>query len=171
MVLRSFSILPIRCHIGSSFTDQHLRNLLSATRGELAACDESFCAGFVAWDGRRGGGLLRQSETPSTEQASYGLIDIQILFLLDRLSGAISPSFFLQNIFLILITSPVSRLAALNYLARRMTKPLDHPDAAIETGLLIRGLGAALDDENVLVRRNALDLLLRVLKLESKVLK
>lgn len=99
------------------------------------------------------------------------LIDIQILFLLDRLSGAISPSFFLQNVFLILITSPVSRLAALNYLARRMTKPPDHPDATIETGLLVRGLGAALDDENILVRRNALDLLLRVLKLESKVVK
>lgn len=52
-----------------------------------------------------------------------------------------------------------------------MTKPPDHPDATIETGLLVRGLGAALDDENILVRRNALDLLLRVLKLESKILK
>ncbi|EAL17745.1 hypothetical protein CNBL2580 [Cryptococcus deneoformans B-3501A] len=107
---------------------------------------------------------------PGMEEEAGDFFD-KILFLLDRLSGAISPSFFLQNIFLILITSPISRLAALNYLARRMTKPLDHPDAAIETGLLIRGLSAALDDENVLVRRNALDLLLRVLKLESKVLK
>ncbi|KAL0242321.1 hypothetical protein I308_105950 [Cryptococcus tetragattii IND107] len=107
---------------------------------------------------------------PGIEEEAGDFFD-KILFLLDRLSGAISPSFFLQNVFLILITSPVSRLAALNYLARRMTKPPDHPDATIETGLLVRGLGAALDDENILVRRNALDLLLRVLKLESKVVK
>lgn len=58
MVLRSFSILSIRCHIGSPLIDQHLRKLLSATRGELAASHESFCAGFVAWNGRRGRGLL-----------------------------------------------------------------------------------------------------------------
>ncbi|KIR58136.1 hypothetical protein I314_06101 [Cryptococcus bacillisporus CA1873] len=107
---------------------------------------------------------------PGMEEEAGDFFD-KILFLLDRLSGAISPSFFLQSVFLILITSPVSRLAALNYLARRMTKPPDHPDATIETGLLVRGLGAALDDENILVRRNALDLLLRVLKLESKILK
>ncbi|WVQ78778.1 hypothetical protein IAT38_000869 [Cryptococcus sp. DSM 104549] len=107
---------------------------------------------------------------PGMEEETGDFFD-KILFLLDRLSGAISPSFFLQNTFLILITSPASRLSALNYLARRMLKPADHPDATIETGLLIRGLAAVLDDENVLVRRNGLDLLLRVLKLDKNVVK
>ena len=37
----------------------------------------------------------------------------------------------------------------------------------IEPGLIIRGVAAALDDDNVLVRRNGLDLLVRVLKIHE----
>ncbi|WVQ73679.1 hypothetical protein IAR50_003259 [Cryptococcus sp. DSM 104548] len=107
---------------------------------------------------------------PGIEEESGDFFD-KILFLLDRLSGAVTPSFFLQNTFLILITSPASRLAALNYLSRRMLKPPDHPEATVETGLLIRGFAAVLGDDNLLVRRNGLDLLLRVLRLDSGVYK
>nr|ODN87338.1 hypothetical protein L203_03611 [Cryptococcus depauperatus CBS 7841] len=105
---------------------------------------------------------------PGIEEESGDFFD-KILFLLDRLSDTLTPSFFLQNMFLILITSSASRLSALNYLTRRMLKPPDHPDAFVEVGLLIRGLSASLDDGNVLVRRTGLDLLLRVLALESAV--
>ncbi|ODO06352.1 hypothetical protein L198_01584 [Cryptococcus wingfieldii CBS 7118] len=107
---------------------------------------------------------------PGIEEESGDFFD-KILFLLDRLSGAVTPTFFLQNTFLILITSSTSRLSALNYLSRRMLKPPDHPEATVETGLLIRGFAAVLGDDNMLVRRSGLELLLRVLKLDSGVYK
>lgn len=77
--------------------------------------------------------------------------------------------FYLQTTFLILLSSPASRLAALNYLARRLTdvEEVSHTQA----GLMVRGTAAALGDQNMLVRRNALDLLLRVIPLDGVVLK
>ena len=47
---------------------------------------------------------------------------VQVLGILDRLSGTVSPSFFLQNIWLIMLTSPPNRGTALNYLARRLPR-------------------------------------------------
>ena len=49
-------------------------------------------------------------------------LPIQVAELLDRVSGTVSPSFFFQNVWLVLITAPNSRIPALNYLARRMPK-------------------------------------------------
>lgn len=46
----------------------------------------------------------------------------KVAALLDRLSGTVSPSFFFQNLWLVLITAPNSRIPALNYLARRLPK-------------------------------------------------
>jgi hypothetical protein len=85
----------------------------------------------------------------------------EILALLDRLSTTISPTFFLQNIFLILISAPSSRLGALSYLSRIELPPLD-------PGLIIRGVAGALGDDNMLVRRSALDLLVRVVPLNGE---
>ena len=42
--------------------------------------------------------------------------------LLDRVSGTVSPSFFFQNVWLVLVTAPNSRIPALNYLSRRLPK-------------------------------------------------
>ena len=42
--------------------------------------------------------------------------------LLDRLSGTVSPSFFLQNIWLVMLTTQVPRAYALNYLSRRLPR-------------------------------------------------
>jgi len=44
----------------------------------------------------------------------------QVIALLDRLAGAVSMSFFFQNIWLVMLTSPASRGTALNFLARRL---------------------------------------------------
>lgn len=46
----------------------------------------------------------------------------QVAELLDRVSGTVSSSFFFQNLWLILITAPNSRIPALNYLARRLPR-------------------------------------------------
>ena len=46
----------------------------------------------------------------------------KVLSLLDRLSGTVSPSFFLQNIWLIMLTSPSARGTSLNFLAKRLPR-------------------------------------------------
>lgn len=53
----------------------------------------------------------------------------QVSTLLDRVSGTVSPSFFFQNLWLVLITAPNSRISALNYLSRRLPK-LQNDDRA-----------------------------------------
>ncbi|WRT65559.1 uncharacterized protein IL334_002504 [Kwoniella shivajii] len=93
----------------------------------------------------------------------------RILSLLDKVSEAITPSFFLKNIFLILLSSPQSRLSALNFLSRRLLSPPE--DTGQDVGLIIRGVSAVLTDENILVRRHGFDLLLRVLKLDESLFK
>ena len=116
----------------------------------------------------------KKLETSSTGCVSYprrSLIDLQILALLDRVSDAVSPSFFLQNIFLVLLSSPSSRLSALNFLAHRMLKPPDPVESGIDAGLVIRGVAATLEDDNVLTRRSGLDLLLRVLSLDGSIIR
>ncbi|EOR01446.1 Protein dopey-1 [Wallemia ichthyophaga EXF-994] len=86
------------------------------------------------------------------------------LSMLDYLSSTTALHFFLQNLCLILITSPASRISTLNYLLRKMP-PLDTDDQIImflssDANLLIRGVSASLMDNNMLVRRSALDLLI-----------
>ena len=47
---------------------------------------------------------------------------VLVLGILDRLSGTVSPSFFLQNVWLIMLTNPPNRGTALNYLSRRLPR-------------------------------------------------
>mgnify|MGYP001570948865 FL=1 len=58
------------------------------------------------------------------EERSGGELTIwsQVAALLDRVSGTVSPSFFFQNVWLVLVTAPNSRIPALNYLSRRLPK-------------------------------------------------
>ncbi len=110
--------------------------------------------------------------------------------LLDRLSGTVTPSFFIQNVWLVMLTTPSARGTSLNVLSRRLPKmnaydgrPMLLTDdiyteiylrlidiTAIvgrDIGLMIRAFAAALEDENLLVRRSALDLLLHALRVDS----
>lgn len=52
---------------------------------------------------------------------SYAEI-VKVLNLLDRLSGTVPPPFFLQNIWLIMLTTPSARGTSLNYLSRRLPR-------------------------------------------------
>ncbi|WWC68766.1 uncharacterized protein I206_102700 [Kwoniella pini CBS 10737] len=101
---------------------------------------------------------------PGMDEETGDFFD-KILNLLDKISDAITSSFFLKNMFLILISSPQSRLSALNYLSRRLLKPPEESPQNI--GLVFRGVSAVLTDDNVLVRRNGLDLLLRILRMDQ----
>lgn len=107
---------------------------------------------------------------PGVEEEIGDFFD-QVMSLLNRLSDAVSQRFFLQNVFLVLISSPGSRLAAVNYLSRTLTEPPVHLASDSDAGLLIRGVAAVLGDDNMLVRRGGLDLLLRILPIDGSIVK
>ncbi|TDL20873.1 hypothetical protein BD410DRAFT_899170 [Rickenella mellea] len=97
----------------------------------------------------------------------------KVMGLLDRLSGTVSPAFFLQNIWLVMLTTQVPRAYALNFLSRRLPRVdgNEDPTAIVgqDLGLMIRAFSTALEDDNLLVRRGALDLLVQCLRFESAV--
>ncbi|KDQ15544.1 hypothetical protein BOTBODRAFT_65254 [Botryobasidium botryosum FD-172 SS1] len=99
----------------------------------------------------------------------------KVLGLLDRLSGTISPVFFFQNMWLILLTTPSARGTASSYLSRRLPKMNGDEDitpiVGQDLGLMIRAFAAALDDDQLLVRRSVLDLLVQSLRLDSAAMK
>ena len=70
-----------------------------------------------------------------------------------------------------MLTSPPARGTALNFLSRRLPKLNPEEDithiVGEDIGLMIRAFAAALEDENLLVRRGALELLLTTLRLDS----
>jgi hypothetical protein len=88
--------------------------------------------------------------------------------------------YFWQSLFLAVITSPSRRQGALNYLVRRLprlsagnTDDLDSKLARIvmpEPGLLIRCFICGLSDNQILIQRGFLDLLVARLPLDSPVL-
>lgn len=100
--------------------------------------------------------------------------------LLDRLAVAVDPSFLNQALFLAQMTNPSARVSIINYLSGRLSTALLACKASIsepssspcltrvigpDGGLFIRGMAAALEDDNVLVRRGIFDLLVAVMPL------
>ena len=59
---------------------------------------------------------------------------VQVLSLLDRLAGTVSQSFFFQNIWLAILTTPRARGPSLSYLSRRL--PQFKPDEGHQNQLL-----------------------------------
>ncbi|KAI0660570.1 Dopey, N-terminal-domain-containing protein [Cubamyces menziesii] len=111
---------------------------------------------------------------PGLEEETGEYFD-KVLALLDRLAGTISQSFFFQNIWLVMLTTPPARGTALTYLSRRL--PPFKPDEDItpivgdDLGLMIRAFSAALEDDDLLVRRAALDILLQSLRIDGVAVK
>ncbi|KAG8881950.1 hypothetical protein FRB98_004046 [Tulasnella sp. 332] len=96
----------------------------------------------------------------------------KVLTILDQLSSTVSQAFFLQNIWLVLLTSPTSRGSAINYLSRRFPKLAEQADITPiigrDVGLMIRAFATALEDDDILVRRGVLELLVQSFRLDSK---
>ncbi|KAI6048019.1 Dopey, N-terminal-domain-containing protein [Pisolithus marmoratus] len=111
---------------------------------------------------------------PGLEEETGEFFD-KVLGLLDRLADTVSPVFFIQNLWLVMITMPPARGSALNFLLRRL--PALHSEDDIthvvgrDIGLMIRAFSAALEDDNLLVRRGALDILLQSMRMDSAALK
>ncbi|MCO5589740.1 hypothetical protein L7F22_043708 [Adiantum nelumboides] len=103
----------------------------------------------------------------------------RVLKLLDKIRDSIGQPFFLQNLWMILISVPAARLPSLHYLSRRLDDLNGAEGAAKEVtsivgpdlGLAIRAFSAALEDDTLLVRRAMLDLLAVKFKLDSKTFK
>lgn len=108
---------------------------------------------------------------PGVEEETSEFFD-KVSSLLDQLSGTVSPPFFFQHLWLILMTCPSSRVAALNYLSKRLPtiSPQDRiaPIIGDDPGLMVRGFAAALDEGQVLVQRGVLDLLCSTLHLDGR---
>lgn len=113
---------------------------------------------------------LQMALLPGLEEETSEYFD-RTIRLLDRISDAVEPAYFLQNLWLTLITTPSVRLAALNYLTRRMPDLTQHDDPTLlvgkDLGLMVRGLAHALDDDLLLVRRNTLDILVTHLAVDE----
>ncbi|ETS64592.1 hypothetical protein PaG_01061 [Moesziomyces aphidis] len=113
---------------------------------------------------------LQMALLPGLEEETGEYFD-RTIRLLDRISDAVEPAYFLQNLWLTLITTPSVRLAALNYLTRRMPDLTQHDDPTLlvgkDLGLMVRGLAHALDDDLLLVRRNTLDILVTHLAVDK----
>ncbi|KAJ8582095.1 hypothetical protein M405DRAFT_582865 [Rhizopogon salebrosus TDB-379] len=111
---------------------------------------------------------------PGLEEETGEFFD-KVLSLLDRLSGTVSPVFFIQNIWVIMITMSSARGTALNFLSRRLPRLNADEDitqiVGRDIGLMIRAFAAALEDDNLLVRRGALDLLLQSMRIDSAAIK
>ncbi|RDX51932.1 hypothetical protein OH76DRAFT_1400831 [Lentinus brumalis] len=107
---------------------------------------------------------------PGLEEENGEYFD-KVLALLDRLAGTISQSFFFQNIWLAILTTPRARGTALTYLSRRLPPfKADEditPIVGSDLGLMIRAFAAALEDDDLLVRRGALDILLQSLRIDG----
>ncbi|KAI0803164.1 Dopey, N-terminal-domain-containing protein [Irpex lacteus] len=111
---------------------------------------------------------------PGLEEETGEFFD-KVMGLLDRLSGTVAPSFLFQNIWLIMLTSPSARGTSLNFLARRLPRLKADEDITTivgrDVGLMIRAISAALEDDDSLVRRSALDILLQSLPVDSTAVK
>ncbi|WFD35659.1 hypothetical protein MCUN1_002517 [Malassezia cuniculi] len=109
---------------------------------------------------------------PGLEEENGEFFD-RVVRLLDHISNSVGASFFLSSVWMVLISSPGVRLSALHYLARRMP-PLNAENCAAllapDPGLMVRGIVHTLDDE-LLVRRNALDFVVSHLALSSHVVR
>ncbi|KAI0756510.1 Dopey, N-terminal-domain-containing protein [Daedaleopsis nitida] len=111
---------------------------------------------------------------PGLEEETGEYFD-KVLALLDRLAGTISQSFFFQNIWLVMLTTPRARGTALSYLSRRLPPFKSDEDitpiVGSDLGLMIRAFSAALEDDDLLVRRGALDILLQSLHIDGVAVK
>ena len=113
---------------------------------------------------------------PGLEEENGEFFDLS-LSTVDQLGTALeSEPFFWQCTWLAIITSTEQRPGALAYLSRRLT-PIDNQDQTSsqslispDPGLLIRAFQVGLEDQNILVQRGFLELLIQFVPLSCSVL-
>ncbi|CAG8547676.1 3387_t:CDS:10 [Dentiscutata erythropus] len=93
---------------------------------------------------------------PGLEEEGSEFFD-KVLSLLDYLSGIVEKSYFLQSMWLVLITCPALRTPALNITSMRIKDVA--VDLGDDVGIMVRAFSATLGDKQVLVQRAILELL------------
>ena len=94
--------------------------------------------------------------------------------LLVRLAETVELPFFYSCLWLVMITGPSLRPPALNYLLRKFPKIAGREDVALALGsdenmsLMIRAFAATLGDQDLLVQRDILELLVQNLSLQNR---
>ena len=62
----------------------------------------------------------------------------QVLNLMDRIANSVTPVFFIQNVWLVMLTTPGARGSAVNYLARRFPQLDDITGAQAHSAMYIQ---------------------------------
>ncbi|KAJ9069085.1 hypothetical protein DSO57_1022104 [Entomophthora muscae] len=97
-----------------------------------------------------------------------------VLFLLDLLCQSVGQSHYFQCIWLTILTSPKARQPALNFLSRRFPSVTSPEDVAFvlgnNSGLMVQAICASLEDKDPLVKRGILDLLVKFVPLQNKII-
>lgn len=117
-------------------TSEYLWHVLPIATGWSSTSNEVLYFGSVTWTRGRDGRVLWEGII--YEVASVPLAQLmvhKVLGLLDKLSGTVSPSFFFQNIWLIMLTSPSARGTSLSLLSRRL--PHMNPDEGVLPSLWV----------------------------------
>ncbi|KAI8082733.1 Dopey, N-terminal-domain-containing protein [Halteromyces radiatus] len=101
----------------------------------------------------------------------------KVVTMLDRLSNIVELPFFYSCIWLIMINNNNLRLATLNYLLRRLPKIVNTEDVALvlggpeNIGLMVRAFSTTLMDQQLLVQRGMLELLVQNYVLQHRTLR
>ncbi|RKP35014.1 Dopey, N-terminal-domain-containing protein, partial [Dimargaris cristalligena] len=110
---------------------------------------------------------------PGLEEENNEFFD-QVLQLFDSICRNVEQTYFYQALFLCLITAPDLRGAALHYLARRLPKLTQLEDVSFVVGddpsLMVHAFAATLRDQNPLVQRAILELLVNNFNLDSQLI-
>ena len=124
LVLWPLSILWICVDISQANTIGDIWETLSPFTRRFKTYNASIYLSSSSGIGGRNWWILRSGESQSNKSI-FCVNDNghnQVMALLDKLAGTVSQSFFLQNVWLIMLATQVPRAYCLNYLSRRLPR-------------------------------------------------
>ncbi|CEP13190.1 hypothetical protein [Parasitella parasitica] len=110
---------------------------------------------------------------PALEEEGSEYFD-KVVLLIESVSETVELPFFYSCMWLVMIGSPSLRPPALNYLLRKLPKIVDREAVALVLGgkenvsLMVRAFASTLNDQQLLVQRGMLELLVQNFMLKSR---
>ncbi|KAI8985936.1 Dopey, N-terminal-domain-containing protein [Pilobolus umbonatus] len=112
---------------------------------------------------------------PALEEEGSDCFD-KVVALLDKLSETVELPFFYSCMWLVMINNPTLRIPSLNFLLRKLPKIVDKEAVALVLGekenvsLMVRAFSITLEDNQILVQRGILELLVQNFQLKHKMI-
>ncbi|KAI8640170.1 Dopey, N-terminal-domain-containing protein [Parasitella parasitica] len=112
---------------------------------------------------------------PALEEEGSEYFD-KVVLLIESVSETVELPFFYSCMWLVMIGSPSLRPPALNYLLRKLPKIIDREAVALVLGgkenvsLMVRAFASTLNDQQLLVQRGMLELLVQNFMLRSRMI-